>query len=83
MLIYTLDHPPPHVHVAKAGALGKGDRMTYQAVEIVGTISDHTVKRAERLVEQNAELLREEWENLHGCHSAQEIVIASRGRGAT
>jgi hypothetical protein len=64
--IYTLDHPPPHVHVAKAGAVVKIDLATYQVVEIVGAISDRAVKRAEALVVANAESLREEWTRIHG-----------------
>jgi hypothetical protein len=35
--IYTLDHPPPHVHVARAGAVVKVDLATCQVIEIVGT----------------------------------------------
>jgi hypothetical protein len=64
--IYTLDHPPPHVHVAKAGAVIKIDLSTCQVVEIVGTISDRDVKRAEALVGANAKFLREEWTKIHG-----------------
>ena len=37
--IYTLDHPPPHVHVAKAGAVVRIDLATHTATEIVGAIS--------------------------------------------
>jgi len=55
--IYTLDHPPPHVHVAKAGAIVKIDLATSHAVETVGAISDRDVGRAE--------FLRSEWEKLH------------------
>jgi hypothetical protein len=69
--IYTLDHPPPHVHVAKAGAIVKVDLSTHHAVEIVGTISDRDVKRAERLVARNAPFLKVEWEKLHGRPSGQ------------
>jgi hypothetical protein len=64
--IHTLDHPPPHVHVAKAGAIVKIDLRTHLATEIVGSISDHDVKLAERIVAQNAMLLNEHWEKLHG-----------------
>lgn len=64
--IYTRDHPPPHVHVAKADAIVKIDLSTHRAVAIVGQISDHDVRRAEALVEQHAQWLREEWEKLHG-----------------
>ena len=63
--IYTLDHPPPHVHVAKAGAVVKIDLSTHHAIEIVGVISDRDVKRAERLVARNAQFLNVEWEKLH------------------
>jgi hypothetical protein len=63
--IYTLDHPPPHVHVARAGAIVKIDLATHYAIEIVGSISDRDVRRAERLVAQNAEFLKSEWEKLH------------------
>lgn len=64
--IYTLDHPPAHVHVAKTGGIVKIDLATHQAIEIAGAISDRDVKRAERLVARNARLLRQEWERLHG-----------------
>jgi hypothetical protein len=64
--IYTLDHPPPHVHVEKAGAIVKIDLSTRRATEIVGRISDRDVKRAERLVAENAPFLKLEWEKLHG-----------------
>lgn len=48
--IYTLDHVPPHVHVAKAGAVVKIDLAACHAIEIAGTISDREVRRAELLV---------------------------------
>lgn len=63
--IYTLDHPPPHVHVARAGAIVKIDLATHHAMEIVGAITDRDVRRAERLVAQHADVLRSEWEKLH------------------
>ena len=64
--IYTLDHPPPHVHVEKAGAFVKIDLATHEATEIVGVISDRDVKRAEQLVARNLRFLRQEWEKIHG-----------------
>jgi len=64
--IYTLDHPPPHVHVAKAGAITRIDLATHTATEIVGAISDRDVKRAERLVARHAKRLKAEWTNIHG-----------------
>jgi hypothetical protein len=64
--IYTLDHPPPHVHVAKAGAVVKVDLVTCQVIEIVGTISDREVRRAEVLVAKHAQFLKDEWTKIHG-----------------
>ena len=64
--IYTFDHPPPHVHVWKAGAVLKIDLSSHEAVEIVGAISDRDVKRAERLVAKHAVWLRREWTRIHG-----------------
>jgi hypothetical protein len=64
--IYTFDHPPPHVHVAKAGAILRIDLATHIVTEIVGRISDKDVKRAERLVAKHATRLKEEWTKIHG-----------------
>jgi Domain of unknown function (DUF4160) len=64
--IYTFDHPPPHVHVAKAGAIVRIDLATHAVTEIVGAISDRDVKRAERLVARHAKRLKEEWTKIHG-----------------
>jgi hypothetical protein len=64
--IYTLDHPPPHVHVAKAGAIVKIDLATCLVIEIVGQISDRDVKRAEELVAEHTQFLGAEWEKIHG-----------------
>ena len=64
--IYTFDHPPPHVHVAKAGAIVRIDLATRTVTEIVGTISDRDVKRAERLVARHAKRLKEKWVKVHG-----------------
>ncbi len=64
--IYTLDHPPPHVHVAKAGAVLKIDLATCHVIEIVGKISDREISRAESLVATHAQLLKKEWANIHG-----------------
>jgi DNA-binding GntR family transcriptional regulator len=64
--IYTFDHPPPHVHVAKAGAIVRIDLATHHVTEIVGAISDRDVKRAERLVARHAKQLKQEWAKIHG-----------------
>ena len=64
--IYTLDHPPSHVHVAKAGAVVKVALATCQVIDIVGAISDRDVRKAERLVAKHAQFLNEEWTKIHG-----------------
>ena len=64
--IYTLDHPPPHVHVAKTGAVLKIDLTTCRVIEIVGRITDREAKRAEGLVVKHAQLLRKGWTKIHG-----------------
>ena len=64
--IYTFDHPPAHVHVAKAGAIVRIDLATHMVTEIVGAISDRDVKRAEQLVARHAKRLKAEWTNIHG-----------------
>jgi hypothetical protein len=66
--IYTFDHPPPHVHVFKAGAVVRIELSTFAVTEIVGEISDRDVARAERLVAEHAEPLQQAWERLHGKH---------------
>jgi len=64
--IYTFDHPPPHVHVWKAGAVLKIDLTTFEVIEIVGAISDREVKHAERLVARHAARLKREWTKIYG-----------------
>jgi hypothetical protein len=54
------------VHVAKAGAIVRIDLATRTVTEIVGTISDRDVKRAERLVALHAKRLTAVWTNIHG-----------------
>jgi len=53
------------VHVEKTGAIVTID-LSIRETEIVGRISDCDVKRAERLVAENAPFLKLEWEKLHG-----------------
>jgi hypothetical protein len=64
--IYTLDHPPPHVHVEKAGAVLKINLATAKVVRIVGRISVRDINQAERLVAKHSQLLKESWRTLHG-----------------
>lgn len=64
--IFPSDHPPPHVHVERAGAVLKIDLATAEVVRIVGDISDRDVKRAEQLVGKHAAVSNEAWRTLHG-----------------
>ncbi len=64
--IYTLDHPPPHVHVERGGAVLKVNLATAKVARIVGRISDRDIKRAERLVAKHSQILKEAWRKLHG-----------------
>jgi Domain of unknown function (DUF4160) len=64
--IYTSAHPPPHVHVEKAGAVLKIDLATAKVVRIVGAVSDRDVRRAEQIVAARTAVLRDAWRTLHG-----------------
>ena len=48
------------------GAIVRIDLATRTVTDILGTISDRNVKRAERLVARHAKRLRAEWTNIHG-----------------
>lgn len=63
--IYTFDHPPPHVHVVKAGATVRIDLASNDVTEIVGDISDRDVKRAQELVARHGQLLQDAWAKIH------------------
>lgn len=64
--LFTRDHPPPHVHVERTGAMLKIDLGTCEVVAIAGRVSDQDIRRAERIVKKHAPELREHWERLHG-----------------
>ena len=66
--IYTFDHSPPHVHVFKAGAVVRIELSSCTVTEIVGDISDRDVTRAERLVAEHADALRQTWRRLQEGH---------------
>lgn len=67
------EHPPPHVHVHKAGGLviiELGVVGTVATVRTVHGMSPRDVLKALRLVERRSELLMALWEELHGQASS-------------
>jgi Domain of unknown function (DUF4160) len=66
IMVFPKDHPPAHVHVFKAGAMFQVDLRSFKASEVKGNISKADIRRACRLVFENAAVLRKEWENIHG-----------------
>jgi Mn-dependent DtxR family transcriptional regulator len=68
-VIYSDDHPPPHVHAKKAGGEVKVSLPTaneYLRVLRVRGVATHEAMRAARLVEEHRERLLREWEKIHG-----------------
>jgi hypothetical protein len=66
IMIFPNDHPDPHVHVFKAGATFEVDLQSFEESEVKGRISKSEIRRACRLVFENAAELRKEWEKFHG-----------------
>ena len=83
--IYTFDHPPPHVHVAKAGAIVRIDLATHEVTEIVGDISDRDVKprgatRCAACQTTQGRVDDDSWERLKS-HRRIASGMRERGRG--
>jgi Domain of unknown function (DUF4160) len=71
--IHKADHPPPHVHVWKAGAVMKvrlGDSAASAWVEDAGEMRSPDVVRAVRIVEANWAAFLEKWKEIHGHATA-------------
>lgn len=68
MVIYTDDHPPPHVHIFGDGetkiALGE-NAAEVQLVRVVGA-SFAESRRAMRIVRDCRDNLLEQWNAIHG-----------------
>ncbi len=69
MQILSGDHPPPHVHVTKAGGKAKiliGAEDTAPRIVRFHGMSDCDVKAAVRLVGKHQEALVSAWRRIHG-----------------
>jgi hypothetical protein len=68
-VIYSDDHPPPHVHVKRPGGDLKVSLPRFEqpvSVLRVRNLATHEAMRAVRLVEENRQLLLLAWEEIHG-----------------
>jgi hypothetical protein len=67
--IRTLDHPPAHVHVHKAGGYVKIELDAESGEPRVGRVvgmGDRDVVRAYRIVKNNQQKLLNAWRKIHG-----------------
>lgn len=63
--IYTDDHPPPHVHVVRAGTMVVVE-IEILAVREVHRMPDRDIVKAVRLVEEHREAMLRKWKEIHG-----------------
>jgi hypothetical protein len=64
VMIFLNDHPPPHVHVLKAG---KRARVYLSPVELLDSnMKASDEKRAIETVQANHDTLMAEWYRIHG-----------------
>lgn len=64
--IYTAEHLPPHCHVTSQDGQAK-----FEILDSVRLVENHGLKPkdlrlAESILEENLELIQEEWKKLHG-----------------
>ncbi len=67
--IYTDDHPPPHVHVWRAGdelTPNLGDERNGVAIRARHNLNRADARRAVYIVEDNRGFLLQEWRRIHG-----------------
>jgi len=68
-VIYSDDHPPPHVHVKRRdGEVKVSIPRSGEHVQVlrVHDLATHEAMRAVRLVEEHRQLLLLAWETIHG-----------------
>ena len=64
-MIFTDDHPPPHVHVVGRGQ-AKIEIGDPQVVVTEKNLSKADIARARDAVGQNREMLLQSWDSIHG-----------------
>lgn len=64
--IYTRDHEPPHVHVVSAD--GEAKFIVGDTIELFANhgMKNKDIHLAESILEDNKELIRENWVKIHG-----------------
>ncbi len=67
LVIFTHDHPPPHVHVHWAGGMVKVNLLTLRPLgKRRGKARKRVPKGALKAVRKHREALLEAWDDLHG-----------------
>lgn len=69
IVIYTHDHPPPHVHVFDADGecvILVGDDETPPSLREVKRMRDHNVGAAFHIVQSRQPRFLERWREIHG-----------------
>lgn len=66
VVIYTADHEPMHVHVINAE--GEAVIVISRKAQLIrsGGMKDRSIQNALEIVQDNAEMLAEAWETIHG-----------------
>ena len=83
--IYTLDHPPPHVHVAKAGAIVRIDLATRTVTEIVallqgGKLNGSPAHSAAQDIQAGLQAYeRLSFQQIQDGHARAIFVVTTRG----
>ncbi len=64
--IYTRDHEPPHVHVVSQD--GEAKFIVADEVTLLENVKmkPKDVKLAESIIEDNKDLIKTSWKNIHG-----------------
>lgn len=65
VVIYTHDHPPPHVHVLSAGRAAKYSLSPVRLMDNEGFLS-RELRRIERIIVDNQGLLLDAWSEIYG-----------------
>ncbi len=67
-IIFTNDHPPPHIHVKQAEG---GAKINLNPIEIVEhfDLNQRQLREIEEIVEENQSFLMEKWQEFQGDES--------------